>query len=165
MKNKLSLTVLFFELLAIVFVLASFIAVLLGWPSLPDKIPTHYNLAGDIDAYGDKCQVFVMPVMTIVMYMFFGIISKLCASPERLKSANLPYELTKENEGRTVHALKLILSSMKAEVTGIFAYIGFCAVGGKSLSVNFLPIALGTVTVTLVITIAMLARAGRQRSE
>lgn len=35
------------------------------YPSLPEKIPTHWNYAGQIDAYGSRDSVYVVPLICL----------------------------------------------------------------------------------------------------
>lgn len=38
---------------------------------LPDKIPAHYNFAGEIDRWGSKYESFMYPIVVIVMAIFW----------------------------------------------------------------------------------------------
>ncbi|MGE5578251.1 MAG: SdpI family protein [Syntrophothermus sp.] len=50
---------------------ASFIVGLLVYSSLPDWIPIHWNLRGEIDGWGTKANVFLIPVMNVGLYLVF----------------------------------------------------------------------------------------------
>lgn len=48
---------------------ALFVAAAVVWPLVPDKIPVHWNLAGEVDRYGGKLEgVLVLPLITFGMY-------------------------------------------------------------------------------------------------
>ena len=36
-------------------------------PFLPEKIPAHYNFAGEIDRWGSKFETLIFPAVTIAM--------------------------------------------------------------------------------------------------
>ena len=38
---------------------------------LPDKIPAHYNFTGEIDRWGSKYEIFMYPIVVIVMAIFW----------------------------------------------------------------------------------------------
>lgn len=38
---------------------------------LPDKIPAHYNFAGEIDRWGSKYEIFMYPIVVIAMAIFW----------------------------------------------------------------------------------------------
>ena len=39
---------------------------------MPDKVPMHYDIQGNIDRWGSKYESFVLPVMIIVIALFFS---------------------------------------------------------------------------------------------
>ncbi len=41
---------------------------------LPDKIPAHYNFAGEIDRWGSKYESFIYPIVVIAMAIFWEAI-------------------------------------------------------------------------------------------
>jgi uncharacterized membrane protein len=48
------------------------------YPSLPDRIPTHWNIKGQVDGYGSKqWSVFLMPAFMIGMLVFFYFLPAL----------------------------------------------------------------------------------------
>lgn len=53
---------------SLVIVVGSWIAAAAVYPSLPDKIPTHWNIHGQIDGYGDKTwATFLTPALMTLM--------------------------------------------------------------------------------------------------
>lgn len=54
-------------------VIAAFILL----PSLPEQIPIHWNINGDIDGYGAKWLIFMAPVLSAAMTFFVGILPRL----------------------------------------------------------------------------------------
>lgn len=42
---------------------------------MPDKIPVHYNFAGEIDRWGSKYESFIYPIVIIAMAIFWEILS------------------------------------------------------------------------------------------
>ena len=46
-------------------------------PQLPDRIPTHWNIRGEVDGYGGKWTLFVMPIMTMGMLVLFYFLPAL----------------------------------------------------------------------------------------
>ena len=45
------------------------------WSEVGDRIPTHFNIHGQVDAYGSKNTLFILLGVEIVMYLFFTLIS------------------------------------------------------------------------------------------
>lgn len=69
-------------LLAIPFGYAAYL-----YPSLPDSIPTHFNIKGEADAYGGKNSIFLGPgIMSVVGLFVFFILSNIKSlDPKRYK--------------------------------------------------------------------------------
>src|SRR5262245_49193657 len=54
------------------------------YPRLPEQIPTHWNIKGEIDAYGSKqWAAFLLPGMMVLFLRLFRVLPWL--SPKRLK--------------------------------------------------------------------------------
>lgn len=47
------------------------------FPLLPDKIPTHWNLSGEINQYSDKWMIFVLALLPVLIYALMGIMPKI----------------------------------------------------------------------------------------
>jgi uncharacterized membrane protein len=46
-------------------------------PQLPDRIPTHWNIRGEVDGYGGKWTLYLMPIMTTGMLVLFYFLPAL----------------------------------------------------------------------------------------
>ncbi len=58
------------------------IIVLISLQFLPERIPAHYGLDGQVTRWGSKYEMLLMPIVSILMgYFFFGI-AKYCAKQE-----------------------------------------------------------------------------------
>ncbi len=64
-----------YVILCIVLTVATLAASLILYPQMPEKIPTHWNIQGEIDAYGQKgWAAFLMPaVMAGLLLLFWAI--------------------------------------------------------------------------------------------
>ncbi len=51
-------------------------------PFLPEKIPAHYNFAGEIDRWGSKYETLIFPICTIAMGFFMLWMAKISAKDE-----------------------------------------------------------------------------------
>ena len=45
--------------------------------SLPEQIPTHWNIRGEVDGYGGKWTLFIFPVMMVAMLALFYFLPAL----------------------------------------------------------------------------------------
>jgi uncharacterized membrane protein len=59
-------------------VAASVVAAAWLYPGLPDRIPTHWNIRGEVDGYGGKWTLFMFPMImagTLVLFYFLPALS------------------------------------------------------------------------------------------
>lgn len=48
------------------------------WNQLPEKVPMHWNIKGEIDRYGDKIELLIIPFMLPVLtYLIFLVVPKI----------------------------------------------------------------------------------------
>ncbi|MBK9293307.1 MAG: DUF1648 domain-containing protein [Oligoflexia bacterium] len=87
------------------------------WPSLPEKVPMHFDFSGNPDAWGSKEWIFVIPAAGLLLYSLLSIISRF---PQKF---NYPVEVTNENRGRQYQLSLLLLSIVKLEILFGFTYI------------------------------------------
>ncbi|HBM74158.1 MAG TPA: hypothetical protein DD429_01200 [Clostridiaceae bacterium] len=55
---------------------------------LPDKIPAHYGLNGEVNRYGSKTEVFILPVIVILFGLFLLLMERLASKNESNGNAN-----------------------------------------------------------------------------
>ena len=66
------------ELPLIIIVLIPFLYLAYVWNSLPEKVPLHWNIEGEIDRYGEKSALILIPVLLpLLIYVLFTIIPKI----------------------------------------------------------------------------------------
>lgn len=109
------------------------------YPSLPERIPRHFNAAGEADAYGPKATLFLLPIIGTVLYAGLTILNR---HPYLF---NFPCEVTPENAGRLYRSGMRMISSLKAVILISFAYISWRAIlmalgEAEGLGGYFLPV-------------------------
>ena len=63
------------EIVSYALIAASFIVAVMGVFTLPDRIPTHYDLAGNVDGYGSPANLFAMPVTMFISNLVISLIA------------------------------------------------------------------------------------------
>lgn len=64
------------DIISWLFVTLSFAVVLGHYSDLPDTIPTHFDGAGNVDGYGSKYTVFLLPVLSFLIVAGLIYLSK-----------------------------------------------------------------------------------------
>ncbi len=66
------------ELPLILIVLFPFIYLIFIWHELPEKVPMHWNIKGEIDRFGDKIELILIPILLpLFTYLIFLVIPKI----------------------------------------------------------------------------------------
>jgi|SRR5580704_13049286 hypothetical protein len=133
---------------------------LFGSDPLPAQIPIHFDLGGRPDRWGTPEMLWLMPLMTTVIYSLMTLVARYPSAfnfPMRIKPAARPH----------LEAIALnLISWLKVEVLGLFFWIQFQAIqyarnGSGELSPVFLPLALVTIFGTIAWHIVAMRRVGR----
>jgi immunity protein, SdpI family len=70
-------------LIAALLIVATLIVTLIFYPDLPSRIPMHWNWRGQVNRYGDKLEIFLMPAAMVVVVLLFAAMPWL--SPRRFE--------------------------------------------------------------------------------
>lgn len=66
------------ELPILAIVLLPFVYLAYIWNELPSKVPMHWNINGEIDRYGDKSELILIPfLLPVLVYLIFLIVPKI----------------------------------------------------------------------------------------
>ena len=66
------------EIPLLIIVSLPFIYLAYIWDNLPNKVPLHFNLKGEIDRYSDKTELLLIPILLpLLTYVLFSIIPKI----------------------------------------------------------------------------------------
>lgn len=138
------------EVLSVMGVLFTFILVYQSWGILPDRIPTHFGFTGQPDAWGNKGNLFFLPIGTVAMYLFLTIVSRF---PHTF---NYPVKITEENAITQYLLARYLTALLKVETIWLFAYIQWVTIEvalGKAtgLSNLFLPIVMVVMVGTIIV--------------
>ena len=53
------------------------ILILLVFSHLPNQIPAHYNFAGEVTRYGSKYELFIFPLLALLLSAFLAFMTRL----------------------------------------------------------------------------------------
>ena len=121
-----------------------------NWGSIPDKIPVHYDWEGNIDRWGNKAELMILPIMSWFLYL---LITGLQQVP---LAWNTGVKITEENEERVYQTLKYLMETLKLIVVADLSYMTINSLMGKSLSGWFTMIVLVAVFGDLIFWIVKL---------
>ena len=74
MKIKNSAADIIMEVLGLIMLIGTPLYLFISWPSIPDKLPMHYNFAGEIDRWGGKGEILFIVVMSWILYLMISLV-------------------------------------------------------------------------------------------
>jgi uncharacterized membrane protein len=128
-----------------------------NYTDLPHRIPIHFDAYGQIDGYGHKSSIFVLPIIGALFFILILILSRY---PHLF---NYPVPITKANAEkqykiglRMIRYLKLFIASTFL----IIEYQTIQAARGQSegLGAWFLPVTLGLIIMPVILSIIVALR-------
>ncbi|MFJ7915110.1 MULTISPECIES: DUF1648 domain-containing protein [Lysinibacillus] len=130
------------------FILSIFYIVVM-WGQLPEKIPGHFNGAGEVNRWGSKIELLILPFIGILLWILLGLLEKI---PH---IHNYPARLNESNVEAFYLNSRKILNEIKNLCLIIFTAISFqmvrIALGeAESLGWWFLPLVLIVMAIPII---------------
>lgn len=107
------------EVITIALLLTYWATLLLTYPSLPEKIPIHFNYKGEIDNVASKGSIILLPIISTLVYALLSVLAKY---PENF---NYTEVITAENAQRNYTQATRILRFTKLGVIVLFMIIDY----------------------------------------
>lgn len=106
----------------------------INWTNIPEKIPGHYNFAGEVDRWGNKKELLFVPILAWVLYLGMSVVERFP------KLWNTGVEVTEENKERVYPILKKLLVTVKLLVVVVFTFLTINSIQGKDMPIWFVPV-------------------------
>ena len=103
--------------IGIVSIVSMILYIVLNWSALPSDVPIHFNAAGEVDRWGSKWWMLLLPIITVGLYIFMGVIER---NPQ---THNYPIRLTEQNAVQFYKESCQAMNLTKNIATMMLAYI------------------------------------------
>lgn len=124
-----------FELPQLLLIGAMFAAALWAWPKLPDRLPVHWNIHGEVDGWGNKFMgLLFVPLIVLAIYMLMVIVPRFDPGKANYQSFQKVYGI--------------IRVAIVAYMSAVYAAMMYAAFGHK---VNMASVVLPLVGVLFII--------------
>ena len=140
------------EVFCMILLIVTILYTIYMYIQLPEKIPIHYNAAGVIDRYGNKLEIFILLIVTWVMYIGLSLVTRV---PQFW---NTGVSVTAENKDRVYRILKNMLKIIKMEIIVIFCYLIYNTTTLYDLPKWFVPVFLVLLFSTMLISFIVLIK-------
>jgi len=138
------------ELVSILLIAWIFGEVIYRYPALPSVIPSHFNLKGEIDNYGNKNFLWFLPALSVVLYVVLTFINRIPHTFNYLvtiTAQNAPKQYLLAT--RMIRIMKLLIIAMLLYISHKIIHTAIQPQGGPQLWL--LPIFLGSLMVNILI--------------
>ncbi|KXH80652.1 DUF1648 domain-containing protein [Sporosarcina sp. HYO08] len=65
-----------FDLVALIAYLGSIAYIIVVWSKLPDQVPAHFNALGEVDRWGSKWELILLPIISGFLALFLSFLEK-----------------------------------------------------------------------------------------
>lgn len=115
------------NLISLLSVVGIVLYVIITWKNIPDMIPGHYNIAGEIDKYSSKNSIWILVGVQILLFAMMSVL-------ERFPNIwNTGVSITAENRERVYTNLRNMQTYLKMMIMIYFSYMTFQSIGGGNL--------------------------------
>lgn len=124
---------------------ATVVYVIAKYGTLPDKIPAHYNYAGEIDRWGNKAEVFISLIVQVLMYLPLSVINLI-------PNIWVKGIIKSKNQSQAITQIKIsneMIAIIKLEMVVTYVYITYNTVNSMNLLSLLCPIILVVTFVTI----------------
>jgi uncharacterized membrane protein len=127
----------------------SIIFLIAVWNSLPDQVPAHFNIQGEVNRYGSKFELLILPGISLFILLFLQTFEKF---PEM---HNYPERLNETNAAQFYLHSRKLLNQIKNICLILFALIVYESVSialgwGDGFGVWFLPVTFAAIGVSII---------------
>lgn len=106
-----------FEAIAALGVVLLVVATAWMWPTLPDRIPMHFDFSGHVDRYGGRLELLFLPAIAVVLYVGLTFLARV---PHVF---NFPVRLNADNVARQYRLGRMLVTGLKAAIVWTFLVI------------------------------------------
>ncbi|MGN1032582.1 MAG: DUF1648 domain-containing protein [Intestinibacter sp.] len=119
------------EVITVALVICQIIYVAIRYPKIGDRIPTHFDFAGNPNSWGNKSTIFILLGATVILYIMLTVCMFFP------KTWNIPVKVTAENRARIFSYVINMLLLTKLLIVGCFFYMTVCSMEGIPLGIWF----------------------------
>lgn len=115
-KLKIELTTFdkILEILGWIFIIAIWCMTIISYNQLPDIIPTHFNLKGEVNGFGEKWMILLLASLATILFLVMSYLNKF---PHRYNYLTV---ITKDNALRQYTIATRVIRFLKILMVAIF---------------------------------------------
>jgi uncharacterized membrane protein len=136
-----------------------------GAERLPDRIPTHFNISGQPNAWGPPGFLWFLPVVAIGLYLLMTVLGSI-----QFRRYNLPVPVTESNLPFIQEQTGVMVAWIKCELLCLFTYLQWSIIQSARtsefrLSPLLIPVFLAVIFSTVGWHLTAIIRGAKARAE
>lgn len=133
MKERMTVVQNLIHALSILLLIGMFIYVVIMWNHIPDRLPIHYNDLGEVDIWGRKILVWLLPIFGFIMYLYIG------SGVITADTIKVPIIMDDKNRDSIIKSMNTLAEVYKVEIMLILFYMVINIGNIHSIPSLFLP--------------------------
>lgn len=142
-----------------VVLIAMFVYVAMIWNSLPDQIPMHYNLQGEIDSYGGPAFILIMPIVMSLLFIMIAVIE------HHPGIWNIPVEVCESAKEKIYESMALTLVTIRFLLILFAGIETYLSVNGRNIPVILNVLFMGGVIMLPIIDMIYIVKINKKGRE
>ncbi len=147
----------FLEIIGWVALISLWAFIIWNYSNLPETIATHFSASGEIDRYGSKGSIFILPILASVIFIGLTVLNLF---PHFF---NYPVTVSAENAQRLYIKATRLIRFLKCGIVLIFSFIVYLTLkvaDGRSEGIGIwaFPILLGVIFILLIVFVIKAVR-------
>lgn len=122
------------EIIGAAIIAAFAIFMITSWSNIPEKIPGHFNVSGEVTRWGNKSEILIAPIVGVIIYIAITVLTFFPGI------WNVPTAKRKENQEAVYRTIKTMILFLKIEMISVYFYITYFSAKALALPKAFLPI-------------------------
>jgi uncharacterized membrane protein len=148
---QLSIFEKFINVLSVLLILNMFLTIIFQWNVLPFTVPIHFNAAGNVDGWGSKGSLCILPMIGLILFVVISVLERF---PHIY---NYPVMITEKNAPKLYLEARRMLIILNFEMLLLFSYISWgtvqAAYGKNVISMWTIPLFLIVIFCTIGISL------------
>jgi uncharacterized membrane protein len=139
------------KVLSVSLIVIMFFTIFYQWSNLPNNVPIHFNTEGNVDGWGSRGSLWILPMIGLILFVMMSILERF---PHIY---NYPVMITEKNAPKLYLEARRMLIILEFEMLLLFSYISWgtvqAAFGKTLISMWSIPIFLIVIFCTIGISL------------
>ncbi len=144
-------------ILTIAIIILAIIVFVFQYWNAPQKIGVHFDFYGNVDRYGNKQEMLLLPFLLIGLYLLLTFVSKFPTL------WNTGVNVTPQNQAKVYEIIKDLIYMMRLFIVITIGYLMLTSISQYPLSNYFTIVMIAGITIILVFNLVRVVKASKNK--